>query len=150
MEHYPAFICENGHPISTANATCSQKHCSECGARIISQCKHCQAMIEGHEYGVSGYYRVPKYCNGCGKPYPWVIAAVESTTRIVEESELDSVSQRRIIEILPDVISETPKTQLAAFRIQKAITSAGKFLADGLRQFVIDVGCELIKKQLDL
>lgn len=63
---------------------------------------------------------------------------------------MDENTQRKLIEILPDVISETPKTQLAAFRIQKAMTSCSKFLAEGLRQFAIDFGCELLKQKLGL
>ena len=80
----------------------------------------------------------------------WTSASIEATAHLVEESELDVAAQRKLIEILPDVIAETPKTQLAAYRIQKAICEGSKFVAEGLRQCVIEFGCELLKKQLDL
>lgn len=150
MNYYPAYICENGHAVETASQYCDCKFCSTCGARVISKCSHCQTPIQGHEYGSSGYYRAPKYCTGCGKPYPWVISAIEATTYLVQESDLCFSDQQKIIEILPDVIAETPKTQLAAFRIGKVLASGGKFLAEGIRQFVIDFGCEFLKKQFDL
>ncbi len=148
MEHYPAYLCENGHIIETSLPVCNDKYCARCGARVISQCPNCHATIQGHEHGVSGYYSIPSYCTGCGKPYPWLSASIEATTHMIEESELEYADQKRIIDILPDVITETPKTQLAAFRIQKAISSGSKFLAEGLRQFVIEFGCEVLKQKL--
>lgn len=150
MNHYPAFICEHGHIIEASEPFCNKKHCPDCGAPVICQCPECHSFIEGHPVGVSGYFNIPKYCTACGKPYPWVLASIEATTYLIQESELDQADQKKLIDVLPDVISETPKSQLAAFRFNRAISSAGKFLADGLRQFVIDFGCELLKKQLDL
>lgn len=55
-----------------------------------------------------------------------------------------------MLESLPDIISETPKTQIAVVRFKKALAKVGSFTADGLRQFVIDFGCELAKQQLGL
>ena len=67
-----------------------------------------------------------------------------------EEPGLTFDECQKLIDILPDVITETPKTQLAAIRIRKTIATAGKFVAEGLRKFVIDFGCEVLKKQLEL
>ena len=55
-----------------------------------------------------------------------------------------------MIETLPDVISETPKTKLAVIRLKKVLSVVSSFTADGLRQFAIEFGCELVKKQLGL
>lgn len=55
-----------------------------------------------------------------------------------------------LVESLPNIVVETPATSLAAIRIKKFLASAGKFTADAVRQFVIDFGCELAKKSLDL
>lgn len=69
---------------------------------------------------------------------------------MIEISDLLPVEQKDLIDLLPDAMAETPRTNLAAARIKKAMSTAGSFLADGLRQFAIDFGCELLKKQLEL
>lgn len=154
-----AQICINGHCITDAYDAYPQHRqafCDKCGAATITSCPSCHANIRGayHEPDIcvlGGRYNVPAYCYSCGKPYPWTQAAIEAATALVEEEEsLSQAEQTRLVEVLPDIITETPKTQLAIVRFKKALLSAGKFTADGLRQFAIDFGCELAKKQLGL
>lgn len=96
-------------------------------------------------------YTRAAYCRNCGKPYPWTKAAIEAATELIEEEEeLDDIQRNKLLSSLPDIISETPKTQVAITRFKKALLAAGKFTVDGLRQFAIDFGCELAKKQLGL
>lgn len=154
MSYYPAFICENGHVVKSLSDSCSDKFCSICGARVIHKCPNCNAVIRGHSretYGFLTEYTAPSYCIDCGKPYPWIVNAIEATALMLkEEPGLTFDECQKLIDILPDVITETPKTQLAAIRIRKTIATAGKFVAEGLRKFVIDFGCEVLKKQLEL
>ena len=149
MDFYPAYICENGHTISTSADSCYDKHCFKCGAQVITSCPNCRSRIHGHDRGVSGYYEVPAYCRGCGKPYPWTERAIQATIELLAEDDNITADEcNRLIEVLPDTISETPRTQLAIVRIKKALKYLGEFAADGIRQFIIDFGCELVKKQL--
>ena len=67
-----------------------------------------------------------------------------------EENTLDKSQQNALIEVLPDIMTETPKTNLAVVRVKKCLSSAGKFTVEALRQFAIDFGCELAKKSLGL
>ena len=69
---------------------------------------------------------------------------------IQEEEELSDSMKESLTSSLPDIISETPGTNLAIVRMKKALMSAGKFTAEALRQFVIDFGCELAVKSLGL
>lgn len=69
---------------------------------------------------------------------------------VMEDEDLQDATKKALVASLPDVISETPKTNLAVVRVKKALLSAGKFTVEGLRQFAIDFGCELVKKQLGL
>lgn len=153
MSYYPAFICTNGHERSTMSYSCSDKYCTECGSPVISRCAECGAAIRGKyesDFAFASSYKIPSYCHRCGKPYPWTVAAIEATVAILRESELTFEEQEKIKSILPDVITETPKTQLAALRLKKAMSTAGSFVADGLKEFVISFGCEMLKKQLGL
>lgn len=153
MGHYPAFICTNGHPISTSSANCKDKYCSLCGKPVISKCENCNTVIKGKydgQFGTIADYKVPSYCPDCGKPYPWTKVAIEATVYMLEESDLAPDEQKKLIEVIPDVFTETPKTQLASIRYKKAIAGAGNFVADGLREFAITFGCEMFKHHLGL
>ena len=72
------------------------------------------------------------------------------TELVMEDEELQDTAKEALVASLPDVIAETPKTQLATVRVKKALLAAGKFTAEGLRQFAIDFGCEFLKSQLGL
>lgn len=153
MRYYPAYICLKGHEISTTSDYCQNTHCIICGQQVIHKCEECHTEIDGRSRDPNDfnlYYDIPKYCGKCGKPYPWTKLAVESAISVIDESELAFNEKQKLIEILPDAIAETPRTQLAIIRLQKAISGAGSFIADGLRQFAIDFGCELLKDKLGL
>ncbi len=151
-----AQICLNGHVINDSVEVYpedSKKFCIKCGAETISICKNCNNRIEGRFHsddpyylGVSPYQR-PAYCHNCGKPYPWTLSAIEMASALIAEDEkLSQAEKDNLVGSLSDILVETPKTQLATTRIKKALMVCGKFTAEGIRQFVIDFGCELAKK----
>ena len=153
-----AQICMNGHCITSSadsHPEYKQSFCDQCGAPTIMTCPECNALIRG-EYEVEGLwgslgYVVPAYCYNCGKPYPWTKATIDAIAELVMEDEkLQDIEKEALVSSLPDAIAETPKTRLAVTRIKKALLVAGKFTADGLRQFAIDFGCEFLKDQLGL
>lgn len=153
MSHYPAFICENGHPISTCSGSQPDKFCQKCGARIISSCTNCGKTIRGimrdDSYALFTKYAVPSYCPSCGKPYPWISNAIEATVCMLKESELSTADQDKLISSLPDILTETPQTQLASARYKKAIAIGG-FIAEGLRDFVTNFACDAFKRCIGL
>lgn len=153
MSYYTGFICTNGHAVSTLSYSCSDKYCTKCGSPIVSRCDNCGTIIRGRydgNYGFASNYKVPSYCHSCGNPYPWTSAAIEATIAMLEESELSFDDQEKIKSVLPDVITETPRTQLASIRFKKAMAAGGTFVAEGLRDFAVNFGCELLKKSLGL
>lgn len=156
MQYDVALICGNGHLITANLCMNPEDHeafCSQCGAPTISECPHCHKKIKGRladEFFITEY-DVPAYCIYCGEPFPWTTNAIESTALIIrEESSFNEQEQNALIEVLPDIIVETPKTNLAAVRLKKCLASAGKFTAEAVRQFALDFGCELAKKSLGL
>lgn len=152
-------ICMNGHMITSSiefNPELKQNYCSKCGAKTITICPHCNAPLRGELYDdeipIVGYKpSVDSYCTSCGKPYPWTESALQNTALLIqEEEELTEQLKSSLVSSLPDIITETPATNLAVVRVKKCLASAGKFTADAVRQFVIDFGCELAKKSLGL
>lgn len=132
----------------------NQQFCSDCGAPTIHTCPHCGREIPGDYAGDFCYaisWDVPNYCGYCGKPFPWTESAIESASLIIkEETELSEELKQQVTESIPDIVSETPRTTLAAVRIKKVLSSGASITAEMLRQFVIDFGCELVKNSLGL
>ena len=153
MRNYPAFICENGHVNSVYSFTCQDKFCTICGAKIISKCQNCNVTINGRptgDFGFIGSYNAPAYCHNCGKPHPWTSKAIEAATYMVqEETRLSFDEQQKMIDILPDIVSETPKTQLASIRYKKIIALGG-FIAEGLRDFAVSFACDAFRNYIGL
>ena len=160
MGYHTSQICINGHLITSSSDTSLDKKqifCSLCGAETIECCPLCHAPIHGR-YEIPGVVTLrskepppPLYCHNCGKPYPWTVSALKNAELLIQEEENFTDEQANsLVASLPDIISETPGTNLASIRIKKALVTAGKFTAEALRQFVIDFGCELAKKSLGL
>ena len=153
MSYDVALICKNGHVINDSLHSNPNDHsdfCPTCGQPTISKCPSCQKNIKGLPISDFSYifsYTVPSYCEYCGHPFPWTESAIEAATLIIQEDEnLSDQMKEDVIESLPDVLAENPKTNLAVIRIKKCLAVSGKFTADAVRQFVIDFGCELAKK----
>lgn len=159
MSYYcTAQICHNGHLITNSTEFYperTQRNCSECGAVTYSACPSCCEPIRGslcddNDCLISDPLP-PAYCHACGKPYPWTEAALESAKAVIREEDSMSFQQQEdLIEVLPDMIVETPRTNLATVRMKKALASVGSFTADALKSFLIDFGCEVIKRQIGL
>ena len=155
MDYY-AFVCENGDAMISTQPLTTPLFCGKCGAKMLSKCPSCGKSIKEWHRPDDFISQKPKYardnyCPGCGKPYPWTQTALDTAKDLVLELEkLDVLQRQKLAESFPDMITETPKTQIAVVRVRKAMLSVGKFTADSIRQFIIDFGCELAKKQLGL
>lgn len=156
MPYHKAQICLNGHVVSTyadEYLDSLEKFCSKCGAKTIMSCPTCNAAIRGSdtEYGYLSEYDLPYYCIDCGNPYPWTKTAIENASLLIREDQLISEQDANlIVESLPNIIVETPSTKLASSRIKRILSTAGKFTAEGIKDFVVDFGCELAKKSFGL
>ncbi|WP_234121147.1 DUF2321 domain-containing protein [Clostridium hydrogenum] len=159
--YHIAQICLNGHKITTAaddSPELKENFCSKCGAATITNCPDCNTSIRGY-YEVEGVfslgnkYKVPSYCHNCGKPYPWTKTALESAKSLIDEDEnLNSDEKKQFFDTLPDLIVEspTPKTQLAAARFKRFISKAATYTADGVKDIIVNIASETIKKSLGL
>ena len=154
-----AQVCKNGHLINdqaNVHILVNKDFCPKCGAETITSCPACRATIQGaYKTDTTVIPRsnssLDSFCYNCGKPYPWTQAALLAAAGLIYEEEcIPDDLKDRTVDSLKDIIVETPQTTLAATRIKKCLLSAGNFTAEGIRQFVIDFGCELAKKTLGL
>ena len=149
-----AQVCLNGHVITarTASREHTKKFCDRCGGETITNCPSCEAAIKG-EYEVdavisfSGMEEPPKFCDSCGKPYPWTEKLLQAAEELAEEFEdLTPDERKTLTSSIHDVITQNPHQSVAEIRIKKLGTKIGEegagFLRDLLRGYVSE---ELLK-----
>lgn len=151
MDHryYTALICENGHVRSYMREVEPQleiRRCPECGAAVLDQCPSCAAPLKGCDsrqqqvsYAPIRYEYVPDvrkpvraaYCPHCGCAYPWTKAALDAAQELIGETEdLSCEEKEKLKASLPDLIADTPQTQVAVVRVKKWLGMAGKPIGD--------------------
>lgn len=157
MGHYEtAQICLNGHVITSSieiSPNLAKNYCPHCGAPTTSKCDYCSDRILGH-YRIPGaivptYYSPPSYCHNCGEPYPWTTRTIETASLLIQEDEqLSSEDKETLASSIIDLLTESPKTQLAITRYNKFVSKAVQITGQGLRDLLIDIVSESVKKSL--
>lgn len=134
--------------------------CSICGAKVISACPYCGSPLRGEYFAVkpcssatvydafgeahsarrvsgakniriSREVQVSAFCCKCGKPYPWTEATLKTAENIINMlDELTEDQKKQLIDFIPDIIIETPRSRFAALVY-------AKFL-NGLQGLAID------------
>lgn len=141
-------ICLNGHQITDRAPwyEIRKEFCEKCGAQVIDSCPNCYSKIVGY-LRVEGVFDlstvpVPKYCKECGNPYPWTKTALDALDEIVELSELSEKDKKALKASSSDLISNTPKSQVAALKWKMF----GKSLLNTAHDILVDVASESIVK----
>jgi len=158
MESYDiAQICLNGHVIASTAGSSPQfrkKRCDECGEKTIMNCPHCNEPIKGY-YHVPGFldtkmhYDIPRFCENCGKPYPWIKSKIESAFEIIDF--IDSLSDAEKIDFkvtIQELIKETPKIAVAKVKFKKYRQKIDSDISDGLNDVLVDTLNEKLKNEL--
>ena len=151
-----AQICLNGHVI---NSMCrkypelNKAHCSECGEKTITHCQSCNQLIKGR-------YELPSvvdfspfhksaYCDSCGQPYPWTQRSQEAATELIEFSDALSQTEKDDFKnSIKDLIVQSPKTNLAVAKYKTYIKKAGTEITKGLKDVLVDIVSEAVKKSI--
>lgn len=147
-------VCLNGHGI-TGRAdrypAYQSKFCPDCGELTILDCQKCGSAIRGHSSGVlTSGYNPPGFCHECGAAYPWTERRTEALVEAIEESELSEDERDKLKLSIPDVINDTPKTQTAVSRFDKAIRSAGQFGGKLLYDVLVKVATVAVVRSMGL
>lgn len=149
---YKQIICLNGHQLTDCADWTEpvSGFCKKCGKKLIDSCPNCHSIIEGH-YHVDGVailgrrsVLVPKYCEKCGKPFPWTEASIKALENLLTLSQLDQQEQNELKDAIPDLVSDTPQTKLAAYKWKKF----GKPILDVAKDILVNVASEATVKML--
>ena len=151
-----ASVCLNGHTVTQDLSISSTRlaFCKKCGAKSIVRCPNCSAPIHG-PYETPGViaigfsYHPPAYCHSCGSAYPWTASALEAMREIIlEDEDLSADEKDRLNQSLPDLIVETPKTDLAIMRAKKFAMRATSAVGSALLSFITEHGCQKVIEAL--
>jgi len=155
----------------------NQKFCSDCGEQTISSCPACEAPIRGASYEVDGKIinfeepsgepsladyesagllkwwpegrKAPRYCRVCGKPYPWTEQQSQAVAEVIDElDELAEEEKAKLKRSIPDILAETPSSETAILRFKKAIAKVGQAGGKLLRDVLVKVASEVVKKSM--
>lgn len=156
--HDIAQICLNGHMINDSvkkYPEYNKNYCPDCGEKGISNCQKCNASIQGalHASGVMDFSKkeVPKFCMECGKPFPWTEERIKAAIELInEDDELSKEDMSKFEDNIADIVSDGPRTQLAATRLNKIIKNATSTVGSGVRDILVDIASETAKKLLGL
>lgn len=148
-----ATICLNGHVCSSYDAN-YRKHCKICGETTVSNCQSCNTPIQGRYtipsvVDLASRYRKPSYCHNCGHAYPWTTRVIENAIELLALDEDLPEDQKEIVKLaLPDLLVEKPSTPVAVAKYRKFIPKAATYIQDGLKNILVDVVSESVKKSI--
>ncbi len=153
---YDAFqVCVNGHSITRdydVDPGTRKDYCSKCGAKTIHKCPECDAEIRGRLLDTDVFVfnvEPERFCHACGEPYPWTVSVLKAAKELIllEESVETSIKED-VIDTLPDLLEDTPRTQLGLARLNLFLQQAGKGVASGLRNLLVDIASETVVKMI--
>ncbi len=152
-----ALVCENGHLITDCLRLAPEKavpFCKRCGAPTISACPSCSTPIQGNYFvpgviSMRSHYRRATYCPQCAEPMPWTTKALEAAQELASDLEMLTPEERETLELaLPELLSDSPMTKVAAGRFKRLMLKAGGGATEVFRELLVDVMSEAAKKAI--
>lgn len=150
--YHAAVVCENGHLLTPSlewNPSDRVSFCPTCGARALTSCPTCGFELRGThetEYSFTSPEDAESYCYQCGTAYPWTEARLNAGRELLDLlDELEPEERDALKQSLEDVTRNSPKTEVAATRIRRAIQKIGGEAGDAIKRIAIEVAVEAAK-----
>jgi hypothetical protein len=145
--------CRNGHGINGKVETQPQfnaKFCPKCGEETLSQCE-CGEPLRGGLLNIASSYNPPAHCTGCGKAYIWTERKTEALKEyFVTLIEIEADEKAKLLEAVPDIVTETPRTPTAIARIGSLLGRVTTPAKDALVDLLKQVAAAAVLKKLGL
>lgn len=142
LERYDAaLICLNGHWISGSfhgSPQFNQKHCDRCGAETIHACPKCKEDIRGNYPGSLVLSpEAPKFCHACGRAYPWTAGKISAADELADLIDgLNDSDRQALKRTFPDLISDTPRTEVAAVKFGSILKKIEPHFREAFKQIL--------------
>lgn len=149
-----AQICLNGHVANSSFQDFpqhNQKFCEQCGQPTITECSNCKSSIKGYyrDGSLFSEYVVPKFCDNCGKPYEWTERKLNAAKELASLSE--GFSETEMLDFknsIDNLVQNSPNVEVAKVKYKKYAIKAGKGIAQGIRDILVDIVSESVKKTI--
>jgi hypothetical protein len=148
-----AQICCRGHLILRSLKDLPQlrkSFCERCGTPTISECQACGWPITGEGYapfGGGGPYQLPKYCEECGKPFPWTEMALSAAKEYTDDLDQLSAEEKATLKgTFDDLTSDTARTPLAANRFKTLVSKLSPVAGEVVKKIIVTIATEAAKK----
>lgn len=152
-----AQICKNGHvinPYAGSQPEQNSKFCTDCSEPTITACEGCGADIQ-YDYPAPGVTCVgldfppPEYCKNCGQPYPWTKRSLDAANELINElEELNDEEKNQLSGCLPDLVSDTPRTQVAIHKFKRLTQKVSTAAWGMMKEILVNVVSESVMKQI--
>ena len=152
-----AQICLNGHVIASTAGSSPQfrkNRCDICGEETIMNCPNCNDPIKGY-YHVSGFldtqmhYDLPRFCENCGKPYPWIEAKLKVAHELVDLMDTLKQEEKADLKIsIEELVRDSSKVPVAKVKLNRYISQVYSDISDGLIDILRDTLREKLKNSI--
>ena len=146
-------VCEEGHVINgkaLRDPEYNTDYCKTCGARALLKCQ-CGEPIQGEIHGVAGGFSPPAHCTGCGRQHVWTTRRAEALREFVSELEEFEDEQKRLFcDVIPDLVVETPRSDVAALRTRKLMEKLPPAVKKMFTTLIKNVAVSAVLKSLGL
>ena len=151
-----AQVCINGHVVTDTIKSLDDvkgEFCETCGKRTITACQKCKEFIKGQFYNPDfvfiGTLDPPSFCFSCGNPFPWTESKIRALKELIDfENNLNEDEKKTMKENIDDIISETPRTNVAVVKFKVGLGKVGLEVAKEIRKIIVDIASETAKKAL--
>lgn len=89
----------------------------------------------------------PNFYHECGEPYPWTRDRLDASRQLADEVKGLSAEERvQLKECFPDLLSNNPRSEVAALRVRRLLGKAGGEALEALRALLVDLASETAKR----
>lgn len=145
-------VCSNGHMVNSFAFYLEDQNkefCTVCGAKTILTCPTCNKPIGGTKRDDSSKFKTPSYCGSCGSPYPWTVSRLEAAQDLINEmNNIDDQEKKQLNDSVHEMTKDTPQALVASVRYRKIMSKVGKEMGAAMRDIIIDIVSETIRKTL--
>ena len=71
-------------------------------------------VVPGVAFKGNGPSEPPAFCHNCGEPFPWTETRLDAARELTKETEELDQDRDKLLESMPDLVADTPRTTLAA------------------------------------
>jgi hypothetical protein len=148
-----AQICPNGHVANCSTQFFAEENkafCDRCGEATMTACPSCTRPIRGSYWGIASVNKLkkaPAFCIQCGKQFPWTERRIQAAMELFAD-EVTPDEAQEFKKNVEAIAQDTPAAQVASNRISRALSRIGGGAANAIRDILVDVASEAVKKTM--